>query len=116
MARRRRAALAQAEALPRLRAGRNPEARRTVERRHLDLRPERRFVNRDRHDDVEVVAVAPEHRMRLHQQRHVQIARLAAVLPGVALAGDPDPRAVGQPGRHVQREQLGSRLELVAAT
>ena len=58
VARRRHAALAQPEPLSRLRARRHPQPGRAVERRHLDLRAERRLVDRDRHRQVQVVAVA----------------------------------------------------------
>ena len=52
VARRRHAALAQAEPLACLRAGRHAEPPRAVGRRHLDLRAERRLVDRHRHGDV----------------------------------------------------------------
>src|SRR6476646_8455470 len=55
-ARRRQAALAQAEALARLRARRNPQPRGAVERRDVDLRAERRLVNANRDLEAQVVA------------------------------------------------------------
>ena len=70
-----RAALAQPEALARLRAGRHAQRRAAVRRRHVDARAERRFVNRNRHGDVQVVAIAAEQRMRRHLHRDVEIAR-----------------------------------------
>ena len=50
-------------------------------------RAERRLVDRDRHDDVQIVAVAAEQRVRLDLHRDVQIAGLAAVAPTLPLAG-----------------------------
>src|SRR3954469_17697924 len=57
----RRAALAQAEALPRLRARRNPQLDRSLERRDLDARAEHRVMNADRQLDAEIVALPAEH-------------------------------------------------------
>jgi hypothetical protein len=42
----------------RLRPRRHAKPRRAAKRRHVDLRAERRFVNRHRDDHVEVVALA----------------------------------------------------------
>ena len=53
--------------------------------------------------------------MRLHRDVDVEVAGLAAVAAGVPLARHADPRAVGQPGRHVDRQRLGPHLQLLAA-
>src|SRR3984957_15342357 len=67
--------------------------------RHLDLSPERKLGHRHRHRHREVVAGSAEHRVRRHVDPHVQVSRLAAVLAGRPLAGDPDPLAVGHARR-----------------
>src|SRR6266487_5157807 len=81
------AALAQPEPLPRLGSWRHAQPDGTVDGRHVDLRAERGFVNRHRHGHVNVVALAPEQRVRLDAHSHVQIAGLAAVPPDVTFAG-----------------------------
>ena len=48
--------------------------------------------------------------MRLDLHGDVQIARLAAVRPGVALARHADPRAVVQPGRHAAPSAISARI------
>ena len=62
--RRGQAALAHPELPARLRARRHAQPARAGRRRHVDARAERRFVDRQRHVDVQVVALAPEARMR----------------------------------------------------
>ena len=54
-----------------------------VERRHVDPRAERRLVHRDRHDDEQIVALAPEQRVRLHVHVDVQVAVRPPRVPGV---------------------------------
>ena len=69
-----------------------------------DVGAERGLVERDRHGDGEVVAVAAEDRVRRDLHRHEQVAGLAAVLARRALAAQPDLRAVaharGDAGLH----------------
>ena len=65
-------------------------ARRTLERRDVDLGPERRFVHRDRHREVDVVALAMKQLVRLHVHGDVEVAVVAAVAAGVSFAGDAD--------------------------
>src|SRR5262249_61690871 len=84
----------EAELLPAVRAGGHLHARRAVERRHLDLRPERRFPGRDRDLDVEIVAARSEQGMGLEHDVEVQVARRAAVRAGTALAGEAQALAV----------------------
>src|SRR5262249_34014123 len=50
--------------------------------------------------------VAVDERMRPHVDDEVQVARLAAVAPDAALARDPDPRSVTDPGRNLHAEPL----------
>src|SRR6185436_11331482 len=72
-----------------------------VQRRHLDVRAADRLGDRDRHFDLEVVALAPEHRRLLDARDHVEIAGGAAAQAGLALAGQPDPRALLDAGGDV---------------
>ena len=104
----------QPELLPGLRARRDPQPRRAAKRRHVDLRAERRLVNRQRDDDVQVVAFAAERGMRLHVDRDVEVAVLAAVSSDVALGRDANARAVGEAGRNRDIQMLAARLDLLA--
>ena len=56
-----------------------------------------RHAQRHAHEDVGPVAL--EERMRLHRDMHVEIAVRRALAAGLALAGQPDARAVLDPGR-----------------
>ncbi len=85
------------------------------ERRHLDLGAERGLVDRDRHDEVKVVALAPEQRMRFDTHRDVEIAVLTGPASRVAHPGNANARAVGEPSGHADRQRLGSYPSLVAA-
>src|SRR6185503_18527009 len=67
---------------------------RAVQRRHLDVGAAQRLGDRDRHLDLEVVALAPEHRRLADVRDDVEVAGRAAAQPGLALAGEPDPRAL----------------------
>ena len=60
--------------------------RRAAEGRDLDLRAERRLVERDRHVEGEVVALAGEDPVRRDLDRDEQVAGGSAVLAGAALA------------------------------
>ena len=52
-----------------------------------------------RHLDLEVVAVALEHRGLRHPGDHVQVTGVRAAQPGLALAGQPDTAALVHPRR-----------------
>ena len=82
------------EPLARLRAGRNPHLHRAVEPAIFHPGPERRFVHADRHDDVQVVALAAEIGIGGHVHRDVEVAGGPAARPGVALARHAHPLAV----------------------
>src|SRR5581483_8790712 len=64
----------------------------------------------------EVVALASEHRVRLHMNGDVQVARRAAALPGRALGLEPDALPVRDPGRdaHLHRPGGGGPAAAVA--
>src|SRR3954447_16879032 len=87
-------------------AGGNADPLRAVQRRHLDGRAADRLGNRDRHVDLEVLALAPEDRRVGHARDDVEIARRPAAPPGLALAGEPDATAVLHAGRNVRAVAL----------
>ena len=88
----------------RLRARRDLELDRTVERGYLDVCAQR--GQRRRHVDRrhEVIAVAHEASVFAHADQDVEVARRPAALPGVASARDPDPLPIGDARRHVDRD------------
>src|SRR4029079_13844115 len=73
-----------------------------------------RLRNRQRDLDLDVVALALEHRVVLHVRDDVQVARRAAVAPGLALAGEADARALAHAGRDVHPVALGRAHGAVA--
>ena len=84
----------QPEHLPALRAGRDLELRRAVERRHVDRRAERRLRERDRHLAEDLGVLAREDRVLAHLQHDVEVAgRAARDRRGLALAGELEARA-----------------------
>ena len=92
------------------------ESERAVRPRLEDIynRAERRLVDRHRHEQVQVVAVAGEERVRLDADGDVDIARRTAEPAGIAPAGHPQARAVGDARRHGHghRDTLGHRRRL----
>src|SRR5206468_3868392 len=60
-----------------------------------------RLGDRQRHLDLEVVALGLEHRGRLHARDDVEVAGRAAAATGLALAGQAHARAVLDAGRDV---------------
>ena len=85
-------------------------APRPSERRHLDARAERRLVHRDGDDHVQIVALAPEHRMRADPHGDIQVAGRTAAQPALPLPATRTPLAVGDAGRDPHRDRLGPRL------
>ena len=65
---------------------------------YLDLAAQGRRGHRDRHPADHVGALAAEQPVRCHGDEDVEVARLAAANRGLALAGEPDARAVLDPG------------------
>src|SRR6185312_2681896 len=94
LARVRNAALAQAEFLAVLGAGRNFEQGLAVDRRHFDFGAEAGFPDGDGDLHVDVVAFTAEDRMLLDMSGDVEIAGGGAHGAGVALAGDAQTRAI----------------------
>src|SRR5829696_8109373 len=72
----------------------------TAQRRNLDLRTESRLGEGDWSGQRQVVTLASEDRMRANVHRDVEITGRTAVLAGTALALQPDPLIVGDPGRN----------------
>ena len=62
----------------------------------------------------EIVALPTEDRVRLHVNRHVQVAAAPAVAAAVSPAGNPQPRAVVHTRRNQNRH--GFRAHLTAVT
>src|SRR4051794_232200 len=77
-----------------------------MERRHLDLGAPDRLGDRERHLDLDVVALALEHRAVLHAGDHEQVAGRPAVAAGLALAGEADARALADAGGDVHAVAL----------
>ena len=75
-------------------AGRHAQLLAAVERRHLDVGAADRLGDRQRHLDLEVVALALEDRRRRDVGDDVQVAGRPAVAARLALARQPDPRAL----------------------
>src|SRR5690606_30802826 len=77
----------------------------TVERRHLDRAAERRRREADRHLARQVLTVAREDRVRLHDDVDVEVTRRPAVTARLALARQPDAVAVVDACRHLDRKR-----------
>src|SRR5205085_8885539 len=112
----RRAALAQAELLPGLRARRHLEQRLAVHGRHFDLRAERRFRHGNRHHTVDVVAAPLEVWVVADVRRDEEVAGRAAVLTGVAAACDAHARAGFDARGDARRHGLAPRGDARAVT
>ena len=92
-------------ARPASRRQRQPEG--TVEWRHLDPRAEHRFVNRDGNLDVEVVAFAPEQRVRRNMDDDTQIAGRSPMPPRVPLSPRSEPCSVDRSRRNHDGNAFG---------
>src|SRR6185437_7177704 len=91
---------AQAELVAGLGARRNFHPRlAAVDRRHLDLAAEGGLRHAQRHAHQQVGAVALEDGVRADADMHVEITGRRALATRLALAGEPDARAVLHPGR-----------------
>ena len=112
-AQRRHPGAAHDQRLVRLRAGRDLELDRLADRRHL--RPCVPSAASGAATSTAVTRSSPSRTKRgvlAHAHLHVQVAGRSAALAGVPASRDPDPLAVGDPGRHVDRD-LGA-LDLAA--
>src|SRR5579863_7120133 len=107
--RRRHTLLPQPQFLTRLRSRRNLQQRPPINRRHFNLRPQRRLGRAHRHSQIDVVPVAPENRMLLGPDNRVHVARRSAVRPGVALARKPNALPVPRPRLDPHLERFGFR-------
>src|SRR3954454_3057824 len=103
----RHALAAQPELVPILRPGRDGNARpAAIDGRYLDRSAERGRRKRNRHPAVDVGAIALEDRMRRETDENIKITRRRAVRSDLALAGQPNARAVLDARRNVDREGL----------
>src|SRR5437773_1198447 len=93
------AAPGEAKPLPALAPPGHLEPHRPVRRRHRDGRAPDRLADRDRHLDGEVLAVAPEERVRPDLDDEVEVARRGAAASHTALALHAHARTVALPGR-----------------
>ena len=73
---------------------------------NIHRRPEGRLVNRERQLEVQVLPLAPQDPMPTDLRDDVEIARLAASQPDVALGLDPEPRPFVHTRRHMNRDFL----------
>src|SRR6266851_6424119 len=89
--------LPQPQLLPRLCPRRNLQLRPTIDRRHLNLRPQRRLRYCNRNSDINIIAVPREHRMRPRLDNQEQVPRGPAIRAGIALARQPDPLSIPSP-------------------
>src|SRR5688572_3124122 len=96
----------QAEQTPRLSFRRHLENDGAVERRHVDAAAERGRREADGNLAAQVLTFASEDRMRLNGDVDVEVARRPAVAPGLAFASEPDPVAIVDAGRNLDRERL----------
>ena len=95
---------AKAEDGARLRAFGHLERFVSVERRHVDGAAERERREVQRNFARQVVALAPEERVRRHFDEDVKIARRPAVRTAFAFAADAQPLAVGDARGNLDRE------------
>src|SRR4051794_7519481 len=97
-----------------LRAAGDPQGLAPVEGRDLDLGALQRLGDRERHLDLDVVALAGEDRRALDVHDHEQVAGRAAVRPRLALAGEPDLAALLHAGGDVGPVALGGAQPALA--
>ncbi len=102
--------------LPRLGAWGNPKLDRSLERRHVDARAERRLVHRHRELAHQIVAFAPKPRVGLDMNRHIQVAGAAAVPASVSHLHDAQPAAVGNPCRHHDARRFSANTAPLSRT
>src|SRR5262245_3944647 len=76
----------QPEPLARLRTRRHAQPRHAVRSLHIDPRPERRLVDADGDDEMQIVAIATERRVGRDVHREIEIAREAAARSRIPLA------------------------------
>src|SRR5262244_3568133 len=82
----------QAEHLPALRTGRNFHLHLAIERRHLDLGPERSLGEGDRHLAENFGVLANENRVLLDMHHHIQVSRRPPALAWFPFPGEADAR------------------------
>src|SRR5204863_8471949 len=98
----------EAEHLSVLRRRRNLQAQRSAaDRLDVDLTPEDRRGERNRHMRIEVAAAPLELGMRRHPDAQVEIARMSAAGSVLAFAADADARSVRDTGRNADIDVAG---------
>ena len=96
---------AKAEDRPRLRAFRHLERFVSVERRHVDVAAERESREVQRNLARQVVALAPEERVRRNFDEDVKVARGPILRSAFALAADAQPLAIGDACGNLDRDR-----------
>src|ERR1700733_4240229 len=104
---RRHAFLAQPQLLPRLRPRRNLQYAAPINRRHFDLRSQSRLHRRNRHDDVNIVALPPKQRMLINPDNHIKVAARPAAYPRIALASNPYALSIARPRLNSNLQRVG---------
>src|SRR3954471_17631037 len=97
-----------------LRAAGDAQRLAPVEGRDLDLGALQGLGDRERHLDLDVVALAGEDRRAVDVHDDEQVARWAAVRPWLALAGEPDLAALLDAGGDVRPVALGGAQPALA--
>src|SRR6267378_4410295 len=108
LSRRRYTFLAQPQLLPRLRSRRNLQRAAAIDGRHFDLRSERRLHRRDRHGNVNVVALASENWVWVSPDDHVEVARRSAAQAGISFSGYANPLPIARARLDANLKRLGT--------
>src|SRR5689334_14062872 len=116
IAQRRRTFIAQSKLLTGLRSWRNAQLRLTFNRRHLDLRTERRLRNGDWHRYVNVVALAREIFVLTNVRDDVQVARRRTEPAALAFAGNAHARTRLNTSGNAHLHSLSLRCHAFAVT
>src|SRR5262249_16008135 len=66
----------------------------SIDGRNFDFGPQRRFPNRHRHFDLDIVTIAVEERVFLYLGGNVEVARRRPLCPRIALPGDAQAGAI----------------------
>src|SRR5436190_7776980 len=111
----RHAAALDAERASRLGAGGDLQCHdASVERRHLDLGPECRFGERDRHGEEQIPALAVKQIVGCDVDDHIQVARRTAVPTGTAAALQADALTIVDTGGDAHLDLTGTALDTAA--
>src|SRR4051794_41133998 len=105
-----------AQLLPALCPRRNLQLCASIDGRHLDLRSQRGFTDRDRNRDTNIVTFAVEHRMFFNTDDDEQIAWRAATSAGITFARDTDALPIARARFNAYFEWLGDADQAFSVT